>query len=299
MPKTPISIIAGFLGAGKTTLLRRLIDTLDRKFAIIMNEFGEIGIDTQIIKGKNVNVAEIAGGCVCCSLTGEFHEAIKEVIQKYQPEIIIVETTGVAEPDGLVLDISEQMPEVTVDSVITVADADAIARFPEMGRTGRVQIEMGDIILLNKIDLVNEAQRVEIKTKIRGFNKKAPIIETTRCEVDIDILFGLEVEHLIKKIHTHTLSIESFTYSFPKPVARERFEEALLKLPPQVYRLKGFVPFIEDDTYLVNYVAGRWELEPTTQQNPTLVFIGENVGASKQQIITLLEKLQMEQEYGP
>ena len=97
--KTPITVISGYLGAGKTTLLRSIIKNLDKKFAILMNEFGEVGIDAQIIKGKNVDVQELSGGCVCCSLTGEFEFAIKEIIQKYNPEIIIVETTGVGECD--------------------------------------------------------------------------------------------------------------------------------------------------------------------------------------------------------
>ena len=109
--KTLISIITGFLGAGKTTLLKRIIDNLDRKFAILMNEFGDVSIDTDIITGKNVNIAELLGGCVCCSLTGEFEEAIKEIIKKYKPEIIIVETTGVAEPDALVFEVSENLKD--------------------------------------------------------------------------------------------------------------------------------------------------------------------------------------------
>ena len=78
--KTPITVITGYLGAGKTTLLKRIIETANRKIAIIMNEFGEINIDAKILKGKNVDIAELQGGCVCCSLTGEFEEAIREII---------------------------------------------------------------------------------------------------------------------------------------------------------------------------------------------------------------------------
>ena len=85
--KIPISVISGYLGAGKTTLLKRIIGKLDRRFAILMNEFGDIGIDTDIIKGKNINVKELLGGCVCCSLTGEFEEAVKEILKEtFLPE---------------------------------------------------------------------------------------------------------------------------------------------------------------------------------------------------------------------
>ena len=293
MTKTPISIITGNLGAGKTTLLRKIIGKLDRRFAIIMNEFGEIGIDTQLVQGKNVNVAELAGGCVCCSLTGEFEEAVKEVIGKYQPELIIVETTGVAEPDALVVEVSESMPSVKLDSVITVADADAMVRFPQMGRTSRVQLEMADIILLNKTDLVNEMQRVALKTQIRATNRKAPLIETTQCAVDISLLFGIEAEHHAKGIHSgQQTAFESFTYTFRKPVSRERLEQLLLQLPAAIYRCKGFVAFEEDETFLLNYVAGRWEFEPMPAQQLTLVFIGENASAARQKIVATLERLQ-------
>jgi G3E family GTPase len=289
--KTSISILTGYLGAGKTTLLKRIIENLDRKFAIIMNEFGEISIDIRIIQGKNVNIAELAGGCVCCSLTGEFEEAIKEVIENYHPEIIIVETTGVAEPDAIIVDVANSIPDVILDSVITVADADALARFPSIGRTGKLQLEIADILLLNKIDLVNESQRVDIKTKLRNINTKAPIIETTQCIVDIDLLFGLETEHYLSNVHgQHTHNFESFTHSFTKPVNREEFEQFLMGLPQQIYRLKGFVEFEEDDTYLLNYVAGRWEFEPMPSESKALVFIGENIQSVKPIITNRLNR---------
>src|SRR3989344_4501751 len=165
--KTPIAIISGYLGAGKTTLLRKIIENLDKKFAILMNEFGEVSIDSQIIKGKNVDIQELTGGCVCCSLTGEFEAAIKEIIQKYHPEIIIVETTGVAEPDAIVFDVEENLKEVKLDTVIIIVDADSFIRFPSIGKVGEAQIEVADVILLNKTDLVNESQIKEIENKIK------------------------------------------------------------------------------------------------------------------------------------
>lgn len=292
MQKTPISVISGFLGAGKTTLLRKIIAQLDRKFAIIMNEFGEIGIDTHVIQGKNVDVVELAGGCVCCSLIGEFQDAVREVIEKYHPEIIIVETTGVAEPDALILDISDNMQDVRIDSVVTVADADGILRFSSIGRTGAVQIEMADIVLLNKVDLVAQQQLEIVKQRIREFNKKAPIIETTYCDVDIDLLFSLEIEHHINKVHpSHRTRFDSFTYMLTKPVDREAFEEMLLKLPSAVYRLKGFVDLEEEGSHFLNYVAGRWELEQMDAEQKVLVFIGEDILSQKPQIVRMLESL--------
>ncbi len=291
MKKTPISIISGTLGAGKTTLLRRIIRDLDRKFAILMNEFGDIGIDTEVIKGKNINVSELLGGCVCCSLAGEFEDAVKEIIESYKPEIIIVETTGVAEPDALVFDISENMPEVKIDSVITIADADAIIRFPSIGRTAIAQIEVADIIIINKIDLINNARLSEIKNKIKSYNKKSLIIEAKYCDVDINLIFDLQIEREIKKLqHGHNHKFQFFTCKIKNKLNRKKLELFLEKLPSEVYRLKGFVP-LQDSIYLLSYVAGRYSLEKLKSDKHELVFIGEGIEKFKDEIIESLNKL--------
>ena len=288
---TSLSILTGYLGSGKTTLLKRIIENLDRKFAIIMNEFGEINIDAQIIQGKNINIAELTGGCVCCSLTGEFEEAIKELKEKYDPELIIVETTGVAEPDALVIDTSNNFPDVKLDSVICIVDGDALVRFPSVGRTGAVQIEMGDIIILNKTDLIDPKQRIDVKNIIRKYNKKAPILETQRCEVDINLLFGIEAEHHVKKTqHQHSEQFQSFHIPITHKLNREKFEFFLQNLPEPIYRLKGFIDFDEDGPHCVNYVAGRWELEPMNGE-PALVFIGQGILPMKNKIESTIEKL--------
>src|ERR671914_2951252 len=113
--RTPVTLITGPLGSGKTTLLRHLLDAARQKIAILMNEFGEIAIDSQVIEGKNVRIADLGGGCVCCSLLGEFEAAVAEVIDTVHPDLIIVETTGVAEPEALIFDIEENVPRVRLD----------------------------------------------------------------------------------------------------------------------------------------------------------------------------------------
>ena len=200
--KTPVVIITGYLGAGKTTFLRKIISTLSasrsreaaaipfKKFAILMNEFGEIGIDGKILAGKNIKISELSGGCVCCSLTGELEAAIKEILKKYSPEIIFIETTGVAEPDSIIGTLEGLGERVKIDSVITIADADALARFPSLGHTGRVQLEMADAILLNKADLIEESKADEVAINIRELNPRAEIFRTIKCEVDTNLLFG-------------------------------------------------------------------------------------------------------------
>src|SRR5438477_11093206 len=191
MLRTPITLITGPLGSGKTTLLRHILAAQPGKMVIVRNEFGEIAIDSKVVEGKNVRIAELGGGCVCCSLIGEFESAVNEIIERVEPEIIIVETTGLAEPEALVFDIQEALPQCRLDGVVSVIDADMLIRFPEIGHTTRLQIEGGDILLLNKIDLVEPAQIEPLETKLREINPTAAIIRAERSRVDPEILFGL------------------------------------------------------------------------------------------------------------
>ena len=138
--RTPITIVTGSLGSGKTTLLRRILETTGRRLAILMNEFGEIAIDSRVIAGKNVQMIELAGGCVCCSLTGELEAAVVEIIDAVHPELIVLEATGVAEADALVYEIEDNIPLVRLDGVVTIVDAYVTIKFPQMGYTTRTQV---------------------------------------------------------------------------------------------------------------------------------------------------------------
>jgi G3E family GTPase len=289
---TPITLVTGPLGSGKTTLLRHILATRPARIAIVMNEFGEIAIDTKVIEGKNVRIAELGGGCVCCSLLGEFEAAVTEIITKVAPEIIIVETTGLAEPEALVFNIQEALPECRLDGVISVIDADMLVRFPELGHTTRLQIEGADILLLNKIDLVDAKQIEPLETKLREINPSAAIVRTERCRIDPELLFGIP-QSREKKIapprHEHQPEFESFTFSSDNIFFRDCFERFADTLPANVIRAKGFVRF-PDSAQLFNFVAGRWELEPFEADRTELVFIGKNIAGEKSTIVHALDE---------
>jgi len=289
-PRTPVTLITGPLGSGKTTLLRHLLNVMPQKIAIMMNEFGEIAIDSQIIEGKNVRLAELGGGCVCCSLLGEFEAAVTEVIDTVHPDLIIVETTGVAEPDAVMFNIQESLPQVRLDGVVTIADADAMVRYPRLGQTGRAQIEAADIILLNKVDLVSAEELAEVRARLTHLNERAPILPTQRCQMDPDVLFGISPAHDISPPqHRHQPEVESFSYISEATLERSCFAQFVEHLSPSVVRAKGFVRF-PGGTYLFNFVAGRWDLEAFTEKPTTLVFIGAHVTRHQAELLNALKR---------
>lgn len=295
--RTPITLITGPLGSGKTTLLRHILAIHLAKIAIVMNEFGEIAIDTKVLEGKNVRIAELGGGCVCCSLLGEFEAAIGEIIAKVAPDMIIVETTGLAEPEALVFNIQEALPQCRLDGVISVIDADMLVRFPELGHTTRLQIEGADILLLNKIDLVEPAQIEPLETKLHEINPTAAIVRTERCRIDPELLFGipqLREKKVLPPKHKHHLEFEWFTFSSKKTFSRDCFERVVDNLPAAVIRAKGFVCFA-DGAHLFNFVAGRWELEPFDANRTELVFIGKKIVAEKKPVLRELDQCAIKQ----
>ena len=299
--RTPITLITGPLGSGKTTLLRHILGTRPGKIAIVMNEFGEIAIDTKVVEGKNVRIAELGGGCVCCSLLGEFEAAVNEIIEKIAPERIVVETTGLAEPEALVFNIQEALSQCRLDGVVSVIDADMLVRFPELGHTTRLQIEGADILLLNKIDLIEPASRTlsGLETKLRQINPTAAIVRTERCRIDPELLFGIGRERKIgtaepgspipATTHKHQPQFESFAFTSGKIFSRDCFEGFANNLPGSVVRAKGFIRFA-DGGQLFNFVAGRWELEPFETAETQLVFIGRKIAVEKEAILRALRK---------
>jgi len=281
--KVPVNIITGYLGAGKTTLLKKLLDGATEKIAVVMNEFGEIGVDTRSIKGKSIEIKELLGGCVCCSLTGDFFEAMREILEEVKPDRIVVETTGVAEPDTMIVNIKD-IEGVALDSVICVVDADSMVRFPSIGHTGRVQIENADIVILNKVDLVPVDKLEEVKGMISNLNPSAQIRMSTYCDVKPQSLFGFAPVREIGRHGEHNLDLtDSFVYRSNRVHDRIRFLRFVSKIPERIYRAKGYVVFA-DGTYLFNFVGGRHSLEKEGDGPTEIVFIGEGVSGLESQV---------------
>jgi G3E family GTPase len=287
--KTPVTVITGYLGAGKTTLLRRMITESRMRLAVVMNEFGKINVDGRVVEGRNIRMVELLGGCVCCSLSGEFDGAIAELLEKAKPEWIVLETTGVAEPAALIHDIAENLPGVRLDAVVTIADADAMVRFPQLGHTGREQIELADIIIVNKTDLVPQGSVAEVRAAIRELNERAPLLEAVECSVDTRALFGLEREGTALVHKTHGNLFEQFDYT-GSALDHGKFLQFLEALPQAIYRAKGFV-ITEKGSFLMNYVAGRSAMEEFGCKRTELVFIGKDALAHKEAVCSALDAM--------
>lgn len=292
-PLVPLTLVTGPLGSGKTTLLLHLLEVSNERMAIVMNEFGELAIDAEIVRGKNVEIAELAGGCVCCSLLGELEAALDEILEQVRPERIVLETTGVAEPDAIIVDVQESVSGVRMDGVVTVVDADAMERFPRMGRTTRMQIEAADLLVLNKADLVSSEVLEREKQELGRANAGAPVIFTVNCRVDSDLLFGLGGGRRVSvRRHRHQPEYQSIGYRTEEPLDRDRFESLAGGLGEWAYRAKGFVRFPEG-RHLFNFVAGRWTLErldDDRDEGTELVFIGRDLVPREHELREALQR---------
>ena len=252
--KIPVTILTGFLGAGKTTLLNQLITSNpEKKFAIIENEFGDIGIDQELVVNAKDGIFELTNGCVCCSLNAEFGELLQQLISSdYSFNHLIIETTGIAEPDGIAAAFigNNRSTKFVLDGTICLADAhDIIANLKERGEAQK-QLSFADAIVVNKIDLVSEDELQSSINEIRNWNADAAIYRCSYGKVPENLLSlraynGQQLENKLmnptRQHHHHDLVAHSF--EFDEPLDPHKFEHWITMLlflsGYQVYRIKG------------------------------------------------------------
>jgi G3E family GTPase len=195
LDKIPVTVLTGYLGAGKTTLLNRILsEPHGKKYAVIVNEFGEIGIDNDLVVGADEEVFEMNNGCICCTVRGDLIRIIDGLMRrKGKFDAIIVETTGLADPAPVAQTffVDENVGrQAKLDAVVTVADAkwlrDRLRDAPE----AKNQIAFADVILINKTDLVSEAELREVEARIRGINPYARLHRTQRAQIPLNEVLG-------------------------------------------------------------------------------------------------------------
>ena len=197
-----INLLFGFLGSGKTTLLRRILGERagERKMAVIVNEFGDVGVDGEVIAGSNVNLVELTSGCLCCTLRGSLMSAVEELREKAAVEQIVVEATGVASPGDMLEDLNDSKiaHELAVGPLVTVVDAPKFTRLQQMlGEFYEEQVENADALVLNKIDLATSGELEEAKAAVREINPDAVLLFAEQGDTDLALLLdGPESELL-------------------------------------------------------------------------------------------------------
>jgi G3E family GTPase len=189
--KIPVTVLTGYLGAGKTTLLNRILsEPHGKKYAVIVNEFGEIGIDNDLVVGADEEVFEMNNGCICCTVRGDLIRIIETLMKrKGRFDAIIVETTGLADPAPVAQTFfvdQDVQDKARLDAVVTVADAKWLAARLKDAPEAKNQIAFADVILLNKTDLVSEAELREVEARIRGINPYATLHKTQKCDIALD-----------------------------------------------------------------------------------------------------------------
>ncbi len=282
-----IKIISGFLGAGKTTCIKNVLKKADGNMAVIVNEFGDVGIDAEAIsKGDVIDMVELPSGCICCTLANDLVSAVKEIKTRYNPERLIIEPSGLAVPSGI-LEVLEPISEeygLEIEAIIGIVDADSFLSNVHSGLFGDFytdQLANSDIILINKSDLVNENTIKLIEEELRKYNSHAILLNTVNCETDLPDFIR---EHGTEFLHLHfDHDFDSLAITTDKEYATglitELMEEMKAGKYGNIYRAKGIYKTTAGGYCKMDYVQGNYTLEefPETE-NSKLVFIGKDFG---------------------
>lgn len=260
---TPLTILTGFLGAGKTTLLNRILHgDHGLKIAVMVNDFGAVNIDSQLVVDVDADdTVSLSNGCICCTIRGDFLEATLKLLNRDdKPEYIVVETSGVSDPIDVALTF-KNVSDVRIDSVLTVIDAEQILDIErEHAVLAMNQIGMADIVILNKVDLIDDAQRQKVHKYIREISKDARILETVNANAplelilnignyDMDRSLSLKAEHVhVHDVgeeethdhdHNHALVFSTWSWQSDEPLSFKALKRTIENLPTAIYRAKG------------------------------------------------------------
>jgi G3E family GTPase len=270
-------VLGGFLGSGKTTLLNHLLaGTQGRRTAVLVNDFGELGIDAQLISSQSPDVIQLANGCVCCSLAEGLSTALARVLAlRKRPDCIVVEASGVSLP-WKIAQIGVVDPELVVDGIVVVVDAGrirALASDRYVGDVVLAQLARSDLLVLNKIDLVPAYERQSLRTWLSAAAPGTPIVEATFGNVPLPLLTNYDSDLASvwcspeadsannNEGHHH---FATTTFASETPFHRGRLSAALSRLPPGIFRLKGFVLLGDspEHRYLLQAVGQRSSITP-------------------------------------
>lgn len=273
-PPITVTVVGGYLGSGKTTLVNHVLRTADSRVAVLVNDFGDVNIDVDLITSHDGNTVELANGCICCSLVDGFASALDTIGSlSPRPERLLVEASGVADPATVAA--YAHTPGFTLDAVIVLADAEAIERNVADRYVGDAvggQLAAADVVVMNKIDLVDGSRADRVAGLLSELAPDAAIVRASHGDVPSEILFGPSppsmlgpADHVDRSglgVSPH-LDVETWSLTVEATVARAAVEEAMVNAPEGLIRMKGVIALTDEAApHVLQRVGRRWTLRP-------------------------------------
>jgi G3E family GTPase len=303
----PVTVLTGYLGAGKTTLLNRILThEHGKKVAVIVNEFGEVGIDHKLVVNADEEIFEMNNGCICCTVRGDLIRIITNLMRRRDKfDHLVIETTGLADPAPVIQTffVDEDVSAKTkLDAVVTVVDAKHISQHWD-AEEAQEQIAFADIILLNKTDLVSETELLELEQRIKSMNLMCKIYRTQNSEIEMDAVLGIgafqldralqiDPEFLGEDAHEHDDTVKSVAIveegELYLPKVNAWISDLLREQGVDIFRMKGILNikgiderFVFQGVHML-FDATRDRLwKPDEHRHNELVFIGRNLDSVK------------------
>ena len=281
----PVTVVGGYLGAGKTTLINHVL-TADhgRRIAVLVNDFGTVNIDAGLIADAADDTISLTNGCVCCSIHDDLGAALDlQTRRALLPDHIVIETSGVAEP-ARILTYATAWPGIRLDAVVTLVDAETIQARAEdkfVGRVVRRQLAAADFLVVNKLDLVTEADQFSLSQWLSHQAPTARLINAMHANVDPAILFEPSKPSALRVVtrsineDRHGATFDSATIEVPSPIDIEALAEVLDDLPTTIHRIKGFIQDRATGQWMVVQCVGN-----RRSVTPTSIVASQNIGSA-------------------